>query len=192
MKKVVLILTVSVFCLMLAGCESKDSVRGADTAASTEMNAVMDEDVAGKENVENNVKNDSEERITISKMEEMTAEIGLENAIIYGEADEDILKDQIVLLCESPSGRYRAYGFVSREYGKDGILIDNIIDGESNHTYFIQKWVYSEEQPTLTESDDFYQVTFTICQDQAEGMKEVLFDTYDTGTMDAGGWSKGP
>lgn len=72
----------------------------------------------------------------------------------------------------------------------NGILIDNIIDQQSNHNFFSQKWVYSEIFPTLNESDDFYQVILTICQNQEEGMKEILFDTYDTGTMDADGWDK--
>ncbi|MDO4293282.1 MAG: hypothetical protein Q4C65_08675 [Eubacteriales bacterium] len=191
-KKLVSILTVSVFCLMLAACQSNAGVKESDAVVTIESNAAAIEDTTetGK-NAEHDMENDSEERITICKMQEMIEEIGLENAIVYGEAGEDVLKDQIVLLCESSSGRYKAYGFISQEYGRDGILIDNIIDGESNHNYFIQKWVYSEEQPTLNESDDFYQVTFTICQDQAEGMKEVLLDTYDTGTMDnTEGWSK--
>lgn len=133
---------------------------------------------------------DREEEITIDKMYEIIDEIGLENAVAYGEAAESFSGNQIVLLCESPSGHYRAYGFSSPEFGMQGILIDNIIDRESNYNFFLQKWVYSEEQPTLSESDDFYQVIFTLCQDRAEGMKTIVFSTYDTGTMDAEGWSK--
>ena len=54
----------------------------------------------------------------------------------------------------------------------------------------MKKWVYSAERPTLSESDDFYQVTFTVGQSEEEGMREIHFTTYDTGTMSAEEWEK--
>lgn len=45
-------------------------------------------------------------------MNEIVNEIGLENAVDYDDAIGDILGKQIVFLCESPSGRYKAYGFI--------------------------------------------------------------------------------
>lgn len=122
------------------------------------------------------------------EMNRIIEEIGLENAADYNDGMEDIAKDRIILLCESPDGRFQAYGFISPAYGKQGILINNIINGEDNHNYFYEKWVYSDERPSFIASDDFYQVTFTICQDEAEGMKEIHFYTYDTGTMDPEEW----
>ncbi len=166
MKKAAYILTVGVVCIMLTACGGKDNT------------------------IENDTTNDREEEIPLAKMQEMVDKIGLEHAVAYEEGTEDVLSDQIILLCESPSGRYKAYGFISPEYGMNGILIDNIIDQVSNHNFFSKKWVYSETPPTLSESEDFYQVTFTVCQNQEEGMQEILFDTYDTGTMDASGWDK--
>lgn len=182
-KRAILILFT---CILLTGCGKKDYVKETDNAVITET----DSDVS-KDTMENNDSSkDNDGKITYDKMNEIINKIGLENAVDYNEGIEDVLKDQIVFLCESPSGRYKAYGFISSEYGKQGILIDNIIDNESNHNYFFKKWIYSTEQPTLSESDDFYQVTFKICQDEEEGMKEINFMTYDTGTMSAEGWEK--
>lgn len=127
-------------------------------------------------------------QITVSKMDEMLLEIGLEHAAGYDEAAVDCSKDQIVFLCQSPSGHYRAYGFISPEYGMQGILIDNRIGQESNHNYFLKTWVPSSERPSLRESEDFYHVVFTICQEKGKGMEEIHFTTYDTGTMSADGW----
>ena len=81
--------------------------------------------------------------------QEIVDKIGLENAAAYEEGIGDILSNQIILLCESPSGHYKAYGFISPEYGMNGILIDNIINQQSNYNFFSQKWVYSENTPTL-------------------------------------------
>ena len=191
MKKVVCILTISIACIMLIGCGDKDSVKEYGTVAAIEQNIDINDGATEKDdNIEIDINNSNEEDIPRNKMQEIVNEIGLENAVAYGEEIQDVLSNQIILLCESPSGHYKAYGFISPEYGMNGILIDNIIDQQSNHNFFSQKWVYSKICPTLNESDDFYQVIFTICQNQEEGMKEILFDTYDTGTMDADGWDK--
>ena len=186
MKKAAYILTVGVVCIMLTACGGKDNTKVSGTDAAIGQTIYTDEGSAGKDDTTN----DREEEIPLAKMQEMVDKIGLEHAVAYEEGTEDVLSDQIILLCESPSGRYKAYGFISPEYGMNGILIDNVIDQVSNHNFFSKKWVYSETPPTLSESEDFYQVTFTVCQDQEEGMQEILFDTYDTGTMDASGWDK--
>lgn len=123
-------------------------------------------------------------------MVRIVTEIGLENAVNYAELSEAVLEDKIVFLCESESGRYAAYGLISPEYGVHGILINNIIDGEDNHNVFFEDWVLGEEQPTLIESEDFYEVTFTIAQERNGGMKEIHFTTYDTGTMASEEWDK--
>ena len=191
MKKVIYLITISVICIMLIGCENTNSVMESDTAAAIEQSIDTNEGASQKsDNTEININNGSEEEIPLNKMQEIVDKIGLENAVAYEEGIGDILSNQIILLCESPSGHYKAYGFISPEYGMHGILIDNIINQQSNYNFFSQKWVYSENTPTLNESDDFYQVTFTICQNQEEGMQEISFVTYDTGTMEAPGWDK--
>ncbi len=191
MKKVIYLITISVICIMLIGCENTNSVTESDTVAAIEQSIDTNEGASQKgNNTEININNGGEEEIPLNKMQEIVDKIGLENAVAYEEGVGDILSDQIILLCESPSGHYKAYGFISPEYGMNGILIDNIINQQSNYNFFSQKWVYSENTPTLNESDDFCQVTFTICQNQEEGMQEISFVTYDTGTMEAPGWDK--
>lgn len=191
MKKVIYLITISVICIMLIGCENTNSVMESDTAAAIEQSIDTNEGASQKgDNTEIDINNGSEEEVPLNKMQEIVDKIGLENAAAYEEGIGDILSNQIILLCESPSGHYKAYGFISPEYGMNGILIDNIINQQSNYNFFSQKWVYSENTPTLNESDDFYQVTFTICQNQEEGMQEISFVTYDTGTMEAPGWDK--
>lgn len=191
MKKVIYLITISVICIMLIGCENTNSVMESDTVVAIEQSIDTNEGASPKgDNTEIDINNGSEEEIPLNKMQEIVDKIGLENAAAYEEGIGDILSNQIILLCESPSGHYKAYGFISPEYGMHGILIDNIINQQSNYNFFSQKWVYSENPPTLNESDDFYQVTFTICQNQEEGMQEISFVTYDTGTMEAPGWDK--
>lgn len=82
------------------------------------------------------------------------------------------------------SGKYEAYGFISAEYGKRGILINNIVDGGSNWNYFEEDWAYGDDRPTLEEKGE-YEVLFTFGQEVNEVYKthSMYFDTYDTGTM---------
>ena len=176
------ILIAGVMCAILTGCGSKEYAQKESLVTGTEQNTDVNQgDIKNNENVDSAINND--EKITFDKMNEIINEVGLENAVDYDERIEDVWKNQIIFLCESQSGRYKAYGFISPEYGMQGILIDNIIENTSNHNYFLKKWVYSAERPTLSESDDFYQVTFTVGQSEEEGMQEIYFTTYDTGTM---------
>lgn len=108
----------------------------------------------------------------------------LDEAVDYENTIEGELQDTLVLLCKSESGKYEAYGFISAEYGKNGLLINNIIDGESNWNYFEENWSYGEERPAFEEKGD-YEVAFTFTQED-NGVREarsLYFDTYDTGTM---------
>lgn len=183
-KRMMLILASGIICMLSIGCGTKDYVR--ETKISIAAEQTTDEDNHG---IENTTDADDEKNI-LDKMYGVIDEIGLENAVDYSEVIGDTFSNQIVFLCGSPSGHYKAYGFITPEYGKQGILIDNIIDHESNYNFFWKTWVNTAEQPTLSESDDFYHVIFTVCQEKNEGMKEISFTTYDTGTMDAEGWNK--
>lgn len=107
---------------------------------------------------------------------------GLDHAADYESQAEDLSKDTIVRLCQSESGKYTAYGFISPEYGEKGILIDNMIDGESNWNYFGDySWSYGSAQPTLQEQDE-YDVIFSFTQEKNK-VRELYFEIYDTGTM---------
>lgn len=115
-------------------------------------------------------------------MSRITEEYGLENAVNYENEIYDMSKDAIVLLCQSESGKYTAYGFISPEYGKKGILIDNIIDGESNWNYFDKyTWSYDTVKPALQEQGE-YDVIFSFTQEN-DMERELYFETFDTGTM---------
>lgn len=109
---------------------------------------------------------------------------GLEEALDYESGMQDGLKDAIVFLCKSESGKYEAYGFISDEYGKNGILINNVIDGQDNWNFFEERWSYMDSLSTLEEKGD-YEVLFTFTQGNngKDVKRSIYFDTYDTGTM---------
>ena len=117
-------------------------------------------------------------------MDRILASQGLENALEYDQGMEDLRNDTIVKLCTSESGQFTAYGFISPEFGKCGILLNNILDGQDNWNYLEEPWSYSSDRPTLTEQGK-YEVLFTFPQKNGaeEGTRELYFDTYDTGTM---------
>lgn len=188
-KRMAAISFMGLICALLIGCGSKNITEGAEDI-SVASEPIKQKERAIEEAAENDDTIDSDRKsngeITADEMDRIIEETGLENAIDYNDEIENISEDRIVLLCKSPSGRYEAYGFISSVYGKQGILLNDIIDGEDNHNYFYEKWAYSDEQPSLSESDDFYHVTFTICQEGE--MKQIHFSTYDTGTMSPEEW----
>lgn len=117
-------------------------------------------------------------------MDSIVENQGLEGAVDYNSAMQTDLKKAIVSFCKSESGKYTAYGFISAEYGKNGILINNVIDGQDNWNFFEEKWSYGDTLPTLEEKAD-YEVLFTFTQenDGKDYKRSICFDTYDTGTM---------
>lgn len=127
---------------------------------------------------------DTDEEMTISEMmDRFCAEQGLENAVDYAVGIEEYM---LVRLCVSESGKYEAYGLISPQYGKKGILINNIIDGEYNTNYFEEEtWTYASGQPKFEEISD-YEVIFTFWkeEDDFDIIRSIYFDTYDTGTME--------
>lgn len=115
-------------------------------------------------------------------MDRIIEEQGLDNAVDYESKADDLSKDTVVRLCRSESGKYTAYGFISPEYGKKGILIDNIINDESNWNYFWDyAWSYGSTAPTLQEQGE-YDVIFSFTKEDGK-VQELYFETYDTGTM---------
>lgn len=109
---------------------------------------------------------------------------GLEGAVDYDSGRQNESEDAIVFLCRSESGKYEAYGFISAEYGKSGILINNKIDGQDNWNFFEESWSYGDTPPTVEEKAD-YEVLFTFTQENngKADKRSIFFDTYDTGTM---------
>lgn len=95
---------------------------------------------------------------------------------------EDLSEDALVLLCQSEDQKYAAYGFISPEYGKKGILMNNIIDGDGNWNYFEYSWDYGERKPSLKEQGE-YGAVFAFTGGDGEE-REIYFETFETGTMD--------
>jgi len=116
-----------------------------------------------------------------SVMDRVASNVGLENAIGYEKGYFGFQKDALIKLCTSESGKYEAYGIISPEYGKRGILLNNIIDGEDNWNYFDSDWSYGKKPPELIETGD-YEVQFSYSRED-ESWSELYFDTYETGTM---------
>ncbi len=116
-----------------------------------------------------------------SVMNRVASKVGLENAIGYEKGYFELQKDALIKLCTSESGKHEAYGILSLEYGKRGILLNNIIEGEDNWNYFDSDWGYGKKTPKLIETGD-YEVQFSYYLED-NSWNELYFDTYETGTM---------
>lgn len=114
-------------------------------------------------------------------------ETGIENAVDYAMASASELEEGMVLLCTSESGKYEVYGVVSPEYGTHGILINDVIDGTDNWNYFYEDWTFGAEPPSITESEDGYEMELSLYQ-QKDKKEEIHFSSYDTGTVDTDDW----
>ena len=114
-------------------------------------------------------------------------ETGTENAVDYTRAASGELEEGMVLLCTSESGKYEVYGVVSPEYGTHGILINDVIDGTDNWNYFYEDWAFGAEPPSITESEDGYEMVLSLYQ-QKDKKEEIHFSSYDTGTVDTDDW----
>ena len=152
----------------IAGCSKTTNMNDTDTLETNEQMNIS--------------QGESEQLLPERVMDRIAENYGLNNAQDYESRIEDMSKDAIVMLCQSESGKYTAYGFISPEYGQTGILIDNIINSESNWNYWGEAtWTYSDSKPMISEQGE-YNVIFTYTQ--GNGLeKTVYFDTFDTGTM---------
>jgi hypothetical protein len=164
----------------ITGCSKSTNVDYVDTSETSEQMSVVET-------------SDTNEQMSISQteaeqlsqweiMNRIIDNCGLNNAQDYNNEIEDMSEDAIVVLCQADSGKYTAYGFISPEYGRTGILIDNVIDGESNWNYFDElTWTYGDSQPILSEQGE-YNVIFTYTK--GNGLEQTIyFENFDTGTM---------
>lgn len=120
-------------------------------------------------------------------MDRLVETIGTDNALPFNHT-ADILpdKDALIKLCVSQDGKYEAYGCISPEYGFQGIILNDIIDGESNHNYLYEEWKDTDMQPQLITLDqEQYQVAL-IEPVYVNGVltKHIRYFTgHDTGTL---------
>lgn len=159
--------------LWISGCSNRSKIEGElqKTEQSEESTTVEDTSV--------------HDAISLAEvMDRIFVNKGLDEALEYSDEIKDMSEDALVLLCTSESGKYKAYGCISPEYGMAGILLNNIIDGQDNWNYLEEAWSYDRVIPTLEEQND-YEVLFSFVQKNGSEKREIYFDTYDTGTMSA-------
>ena len=80
-----------------------------------------------------------------------------------------------------------AYQEVRFANGTHGILINDVIDGTDNWNYFYEDWTFGAEPPSITESEDGYEMVLSLYQ-QRDKKEEIHFSSYDTGTVDTDDW----
>lgn len=180
-RKITVLILAGIIAFSISGCESK-TIENVDNGETETALEAKETEGMQLETVQNS--SDCQTVSLYEVMDRILEEQGLTNAKDYESGIEDVSKDLIIRLCKSESGKYTAYGFISPEYGKKGIMIDNMINGQSNWNYFEENWYYGNSRPILEEIDE-YEVIFTFTQEKngSEQIKKICFDTFDTGTM---------
>ena len=192
-RSMVNLLTLSLLVLGISGCSRSSAVEQTQTGTVEQTETVKQAETVEPAEPESSTpeqtdtsmnSDDTLEQTLYRVMSRILTDQGLDHAIDYDNGLEDISKDAIVKLCTSESGQYEAYGFISSEYGKTGILLNNILDWGENWNYLEEPWSYGAAKPTLEEPAE-YEVLFSFTQknDGKEVVRQIYFDTYDTGTM---------
>ncbi len=101
----------------------------------------------------------------------------------------DNSQDALISLAEDSTGRYKAYGIISKEKGCYGIILNDTIDGtDSNTNYAYEEWIYTEyegDKPDFTWKDDKLYLTYPVAGEDLIIPKTVHIDCgYDTGHME--------
>ncbi|MBQ6407133.1 MAG: hypothetical protein IJJ64_03750 [Butyrivibrio sp.] len=97
--------------------------------------------------------------------------------------------DAVVTLAMDSTGRYKAFGIISKEAGCYGIILDDTIDGtQDNVNYSYEVWAYTgktEEKPEFKWEDDQLYFTYPVQRDKEIEITTVPIDCgYDTGHME--------
>lgn len=130
----------------------------------------------------------SEEQI-IARVLGRTA-VGWSNSINF-DRDADIL----VKMAVDSTGEYEVYGIISKELGAYGLVLNDIIDGDDNHNYVYEPWVYTgvpQDEPKLEWSEDGDVLWFSYIASVRDGeyvWRKCIVDCgYETGHMEL--WGK--
>ena len=97
--------------------------------------------------------------------------------------------DVLVEMADDPTGRYKAYGIISKEDGAYGIVLNDTIDGkDSNMNYVYEKWFYTgneDGKPEFTWKDEGLYFSYPISVNSGFELRSVGIDCgYDTGHME--------
>lgn len=103
-------------------------------------------------------------------------------------------EDALVQMAVDDTGRYKAYGVISKEYGDYGIAINDTIDGtDVNYNSFYLSWTYtgtSDDEPQFDWEGDQLYFTYPKEEIQPDGSTKVEHVTvsvdcgYDTGHVE--------
>lgn len=181
MRKRIITLVLTGLVVLTTACANGGSTKEKTTEAKTAGDKTT---ISTTETTQEETDTETTRTQIIDIVERVENKISKEQVVPYSNKIEDESKDQVVLLAKSENGKFVAYGIISPEYGKRGILINNIIDNKDNINHFDETWTYGSEQPSLVQTND-YAVTFKFSQkkDGKDAIKEIKFETYDTGTM---------
>ncbi|MBO4457908.1 MAG: hypothetical protein J5802_09320 [Butyrivibrio sp.] len=109
------------------------------------------------------------------------------NNTIEFKEDADILVD----MAEDPTGRYRAYGIISKEKGANGIILNDTINGtDRNINCIFEEWFYtatSTDEPYFSWEENTLYFTYPVptSGESDHEIKKVKIDCgYDTGHME--------
>lgn len=126
----------------------------------------------------------SEEQI-ITRVLGRTA-VGWSNSVNFMH-DADIL----VKMAVDSTGEYEVYGIISKELGAYGLVLNDIIDGDDNHNYVYEPWVYTQaprDEPKLEWSEDGKVLWFSYIAAEKDGeyvWRRCIVDCgYETGHME--------
>ena len=173
---------------LIAGCGAKNEnteiIGGADGPTSIFIAGnTVDSDIEVDSDIDDTALTAIMDRVLVDYDYEPVA---WSNTIEFKE-DADIL----VKMAEDSTGRYKAYGIVSKEEGAFGIILDDTIDGtDSNLNYIYEKWYYTmtpNDEPYFSWNNDELYLTDPIPADNDTGyvVKTVKIDCgYDTGHME--------
>ena len=165
-RSMVKFLALSLLMLGISGCSRSNAVEQTqtETVKQAETMEPAEPESSTPEQTGTSVNSDDTLEQTLYRvMSRILTDQGLDHVIDYDKGLEDISKDSIVKLCTSESGQYEAYGFISPEYGKTGILLNNILDWGENWNYLEEPWSYGAAKPTLEELAE-YEVLFSFTQ----------------------------
>ncbi|MDE7254407.1 MAG: M56 family metallopeptidase [Acetatifactor sp.] len=112
--------------------------------------------------------------------------VGWSNSMNF-DSDADIL----VKMAADSTGEYEVYGIISKEMGAYGLVLNDIIDGDDNHSYVYTPWVYTgvpQDKPKLEWSEDGKVLWFSYIAAEENGeyvWRRCIVDCgYETGHME--------
>ena len=112
--------------------------------------------------------------------------VGWSNSVNFSN-DADIL----VKMAVDSTGEYEVYGIISKELGAYGLVLNDVIDGEDNHNYVYEPWVYTgapQDAPKLEWSENGEKLWFSYVVGEKDGKavwRSCIVDCgYETGHME--------